>query len=67
MPNLLQNRRRADVPRRPAVAEAMEKVSNSGAITIEEGKTTETTIEVVKGMKFDRDTSALTFAQIWKR
>jgi chaperonin GroEL len=36
------------------IAEAMEKVSNSGAITIEEGKTTETSIEVVKGMKFDR-------------
>lgn len=36
------------------IAEAMEKVSNSGAITIEEGKTTDTTIEVVKGMKFDR-------------
>lgn len=36
------------------IAEAMEKVNNSGAITIEEGKTTETTIETVKGMKFDR-------------
>lgn len=36
------------------IAEAMEKVSNVGAITIEEGKTTETIIEVVKGMKFDR-------------
>lgn len=36
------------------IAEAMEKVNNSGAITIEEGKTIETTIEVVKGMKFDR-------------
>lgn len=36
------------------IAEAMEKVGDSGAITIEEGKTTETTIEVVKGMKFDR-------------
>ena len=36
------------------IAEAMEKVGNSGAITIEEGKTTETTIELVKGMKFDR-------------
>lgn len=36
------------------IAEAMEKVGNSGAITIEEGKITETTIEVVKGMKFDR-------------
>lgn len=36
------------------IAEAMEKVGNSGAITIEEGKSTETSIEVVKGMKFDR-------------
>lgn len=36
------------------IAEAMEKVNNSGAITIEEGKSTETSIEVVKGMKFDR-------------
>lgn len=36
------------------IAEAMDKVGNSGTITIEEGKTTETTIEVVKGMKFDR-------------
>lgn len=36
------------------IADAMEKVGNSGAITIEEGKTTETTVDVVKGMKFDR-------------
>lgn len=36
------------------IGEAMEKVGHSGAITIEEGKTTETSIEVVKGMKFDR-------------
>ncbi len=36
------------------IAEAMEKVNNAGAITVEEGKTTETTVEVVKGMKFDR-------------
>lgn len=36
------------------IADAMERVNNSGAITIEEGKTTETTVEVVKGMKFDR-------------
>jgi len=36
------------------IAEAMEKVGNSGAITIEEGKTTETTVDVVKGMRFDR-------------
>lgn len=36
------------------IAEAIEKVGLSGAITIEEGKSTETTVEVVKGMKFDR-------------
>jgi chaperonin GroEL len=36
------------------IADAMERVNNSGAITIEEGKTTETTVDVVKGMKFDR-------------
>lgn len=36
------------------IAEAVEKVGNSGAITIEEGKTMETILEVVKGMKFDR-------------
>lgn len=36
------------------IAEAIEKVGQAGAITIEEGKGTETTIEVVKGMKFDR-------------
>lgn len=36
------------------IAEAMDKVGDSGAITIEEGKTTETSIEIVKGMKFDR-------------
>ena len=36
------------------IADVMEKVSNSGAITIEEGKTLETTSELVKGMQFDR-------------
>lgn len=36
------------------IADAIEKVGNSGAITIEEGKSTETTIDLVKGMKFDR-------------
>ncbi len=36
------------------IAEAMEKVTNDGVITIEESKTSETKIDVVKGMQFDR-------------
>lgn len=36
------------------VAEAIDKVGNDGAITIEEGKTSETTVDIVEGMQFDR-------------
>ncbi len=36
------------------VADAMEKVGNEGVITVEESKTTETTLDVVEGMQFDR-------------
>ncbi len=36
------------------IAEAMEKVSRNGVITIEESKTAETYSEVVEGMQFDR-------------
>ena len=36
------------------IAEAMEKVTNDGVITIEESKTAETYSEVVEGMQFDR-------------
>ncbi|HUK61297.1 MAG TPA: chaperonin GroEL [Stellaceae bacterium] len=36
------------------VAEAMEKVGAEGVITVEESKTTETTLTVVEGMQFDR-------------
>ena len=36
------------------IAEAMEKVGKEGVITLEEAKTMETTLEVVKGMQFDR-------------
>ena len=36
------------------VAEAIEKVGNDGAITIEEGKTSETIVDLVEGMQFDR-------------
>lgn len=35
------------------VADAMEKVGNEGVITVEESKTTETTLDVVEGMQFD--------------
>src|ERR1700740_3712061 len=35
------------------IAEAMEKVGKDGVLTVEEGKTLETTLEVVGGMKFD--------------
>jgi len=36
------------------VADAMDKVGNEGVITVEESKTTETVLEVVEGMQFDR-------------
>ena len=36
------------------IAEAMEKVKKEGVITVEEAKGTETTVEVVEGMEFDR-------------
>ena len=36
------------------VADAMEKVGGEGVITVEESKTTETTLDVVEGMQFDR-------------
>lgn len=36
------------------IAEAMAKVKKEGVITVEEAKGTETTVEVVEGMQFDR-------------
>jgi chaperonin GroEL len=36
------------------VADAMEKVGGDGVITVEESKTTETVLEVVEGLQFDR-------------
>jgi chaperonin GroEL len=36
------------------VAEAMDKVSNDGVITVEESKTMDTVLEMVEGMQFDR-------------
>ncbi len=36
------------------IAKAMEKVKTEGVITVEEAKGTETTVEVVEGMQFDR-------------
>ncbi|CCV12584.1 chaperonin GroEL [Mesorhizobium sp. STM 4661] len=36
------------------IAKAMDKVGNDGVITVEEAKTAETELDVVKGMQFDR-------------
>ena len=36
------------------VADAMDKVSNDGVITIEESKTMKTELDLVEGMQFDR-------------
>ena len=36
------------------IAEAMQKVGKDGVITVEEGKTIDTELEVVEGMQFDR-------------
>ena len=36
------------------IAECFEKVGKNGVVAIEEGKGTETTIEMVEGMQFDR-------------
>jgi chaperonin GroEL len=36
------------------VADAIEKVTKDGVITVEESKGTETTLEIVEGMRFDR-------------
>ena len=36
------------------VADAMEKVGNDGVISVQEAKTTETAVEVVEGLQFDR-------------
>ncbi len=36
------------------IADAMEKVGKDGVITVEEGKSLETTVELVEGMQFDK-------------
>ena len=36
------------------LSDAVEKVGKDGVITVEEGKTTETTLELVEGMQFDK-------------
>ena len=36
------------------IADAMEKVGHEGVITVEEGKTSKTELDVVEGMQFDR-------------
>ena len=36
------------------IADAMEKVGKDGVITVEEGKSLKTTVDLVEGMQFDR-------------
>lgn len=36
------------------IAEAMEKVGRNGVVTVEDGKTMDTVLEIVEGMEFDR-------------
>ena len=36
------------------ISDAMDKVGNDGVITVEEAKSTETSLEIVEGMQFDR-------------
>jgi len=36
------------------IAKAMDKVGKDGVITVEEGKSADTTVEIVEGMQFDR-------------
>jgi chaperonin GroEL len=43
-----------DPPIGELIADAMEKVGKDGVITVEEAKSTDTTLEVVEGMQFDR-------------
>jgi chaperonin GroEL len=40
------------------IASAMEKVGQDGVITVEDGKSMETTVDVVEGMQFDRNLHA---------
>ncbi len=40
------------------IAEAMDRVGQNGVITVQEGKTAETELEVVEGMRFDRGYSS---------
>ena len=43
-----------DEPIGKIIAEAMEKVGKDGVITVEEAQTSDTTLEIVEGMQFDR-------------
>lgn len=43
-----------DIAMGQMVAEAMERIGREGVITVEEAKATETVLEVVEGMQFDR-------------
>lgn len=50
-----------------AVADALEKVGVEGVVSVEESKTTETVVDIMDGMRFDRGTCPRTLSPTLKR
>ena len=54
IPQVATNTANGDTEIGTIIADAMDKVGKDGTITVEDGKTTETTSDVVEGMQFDK-------------